>query len=512
MTADQTRELIANGVDVNAKNSPLHRMYKEGAVRVLIEAGADVDARDAKECTPLHWIKEDGAVRALIEAGADVNARDIHGHTPLHNRIIPEGAVRALIKAGADVNAICGWGLTPLFYQDGGSVRALLEAGADITITLKGDVNYNPLHWLKNEEGARALIEAGVDVNARDKFGYAPLHHQKAGGTVRALIEAGADVNARDKTGLTPLHWILSVSKDVGAVRALIKAGADVNARDNRGDTPLHHQKREGAVRALIKAGADINAENNRFITPFYIPRDTYNRKDEKAYAALIEARDSHIPPPHVHIVTSDFKSELAQITLADHLDRDVNVLCRAFLQFADGPNTPESEESDWDHSWSPEWIGDWNHDHIVKRDIQHWRDSKYRKHLKYSTHRKYLIPSYLCLHMNKEQRAREEELAGIAKCKMFMIYIRLRINIAWSIADLIELCLFHNYRDITHKLLNDAKYTRLDCISDVMGHLLLDLLNNPFLVKYDRSVRKIKCARVSRGLRILTLLSKMWV
>ncbi|CAN0198480.1 unnamed protein product, partial [Ectocarpus sp. 4 AP-2014] len=61
-------------------------------VRVLLEAGADVDAKTTEDgnCdTPLlvavdRRIAPIGAIRALLEGGANVNARDVFDQTPLH--------------------------------------------------------------------------------------------------------------------------------------------------------------------------------------------------------------------------------------------------------------------------------------------------------------------------------------------------------------------------------------------------------------------------------------------
>ena len=70
----------------------------EETVRVLIDHGADVTARDESQSTPLHLVSESSlgsgeAVQLLIERGADVTAIDGNRRTPLHlasSRVSPE--------------------------------------------------------------------------------------------------------------------------------------------------------------------------------------------------------------------------------------------------------------------------------------------------------------------------------------------------------------------------------------------------------------------------------------
>ncbi|KAH7000722.1 ankyrin repeat-containing domain protein [Ilyonectria destructans] len=55
-------------------------------VKLLLEKGADVEAKDEYGRTPLSWAAEDGhedIVKLLFEKGADVEAKDKHGGTPL---------------------------------------------------------------------------------------------------------------------------------------------------------------------------------------------------------------------------------------------------------------------------------------------------------------------------------------------------------------------------------------------------------------------------------------------
>ena len=54
----------------------------------------------------------------------------------------------------------------------------------------------------------------------------------------QALLDAGVDINARDQNGSTPLHWAARYGQKQ-VVELLINKGADVDAKDNSGSTPL---------------------------------------------------------------------------------------------------------------------------------------------------------------------------------------------------------------------------------------------------------------------------------
>lgn len=126
--------------------TPLHAAYDnpEGA-QLLIDAGADVDARDGEDQTVVtevvkrgHWNMPSMTVlRTLVAAGADVTAADPAGETPLHWAIAygwNAATVELLLEAGADPNAANADGETPLhkaatsfaYHQDREAIAALL--------------------------------------------------------------------------------------------------------------------------------------------------------------------------------------------------------------------------------------------------------------------------------------------------------------------------------------------------------------------------------------------------
>ena len=126
------------------------RAKQAEVVRVLLEAGVKIEARDQKGRSPLLAAVQTRrssveVVRALIAKGADVNTRGtMIGGTPLSWAAGPFNnpeIVAALVAANADVNQANNTGMTPLMwaarYGAPATVKVLLDAGADVTATNK---------------------------------------------------------------------------------------------------------------------------------------------------------------------------------------------------------------------------------------------------------------------------------------------------------------------------------------------------------------------------------------
>jgi hypothetical protein len=87
----------------------------------------------------------------------------------------------------------------------------------------------------------QALLQTGVDLEARDSAGFTALMVAVASGrseTAKVLLQAGADVNASSPRGWTALMQATSMGRaDVGEL--LLDAGADPDARDREAGTAL---------------------------------------------------------------------------------------------------------------------------------------------------------------------------------------------------------------------------------------------------------------------------------
>ena len=174
--------------------------------------------------------------KLLIEKGADVNAKDKDGWTPLMFALRYEQPSNAklLIEKGANVNAKDKDGWTSLMHAlyagQPDNAKLLIEKGADVNAKNK-DPGWTPLMFaLRYEQpsNAKLLIEKGTDVNAKNKDGWTPLMlalRYEQPSNAKLLIEKGADVNAKNKDGWTPLMFAEKYAQ-TEITEALIENGA----------------------------------------------------------------------------------------------------------------------------------------------------------------------------------------------------------------------------------------------------------------------------------------------
>jgi ankyrin repeat protein len=108
--------MLQGGNGPNRGETPLHVVARRGhtqLVKPLLDAGAEIGARNAQHETPLHQAvarpsSDTQLVESLLDAGAEIGARNAQHETPLHLAVCYGflDAVKVLIKRGADVNAI----------------------------------------------------------------------------------------------------------------------------------------------------------------------------------------------------------------------------------------------------------------------------------------------------------------------------------------------------------------------------------------------------------------------
>lgn len=228
-----------------AGSTPLHHAAGFGALatmKLLLDKGADVNAKNRRGSTPLFWaIHDEAKVRLLLSRGAAINVKQADGRTPLYQAATlasGNSILRLLIDKGADANPATAAGQTPLMAA---AVRGDVDA---MRLILGKNVNVNA----RNGAGATALMAAAANGNPR---------------AVQLLLEKGADPNLVNKRKESALANAATTGVEE-TVKLLLDRGADVNARDDRGYSPLMYAASSetmpaGVVKLLMAKGADVD-------------------------------------------------------------------------------------------------------------------------------------------------------------------------------------------------------------------------------------------------------------
>jgi ankyrin repeat protein len=136
-----------------------------------------------------------------------------------------------------------------------------------------------------NDVGALTkLLEAGTDINSRDRDSRTPLMHatiDKQVDLVKYLIARGADVNLTDSNGWTALHSATQESDDV-IPRILLDHGAQVDAQDDDGNTPLSNavfnsRGKGDLIKLLLSCGANKKLKNKHGVSPLDLAESIAN-------------------------------------------------------------------------------------------------------------------------------------------------------------------------------------------------------------------------------------------
>mmetsp|Transcript_7517 Transcript_7517/g.13543 ORF Transcript_7517/g.13543 Transcript_7517/m.13543 type:complete len:559 (-) Transcript_7517:183-1859(-) len=119
-------------------------------------------------------------------------------------------------------------------------IEELVKVGADINA--KSDTQQTPLHLAPSRAMVKAILAAGGNLEAVDKFKRTPLIQALEKGpidVVEALLDAGADIQAKDGSGHTTLHILArrKGSEGLAIVQKLVKGGVHVLGKDIYGRT-----------------------------------------------------------------------------------------------------------------------------------------------------------------------------------------------------------------------------------------------------------------------------------
>ncbi|KAJ4990080.1 hypothetical protein SVAN01_04361 [Stagonosporopsis vannaccii] len=255
------------------------RMDSPFLTEEFLARGASAMTRDRKFDTPLHHVASCCIAKVLLEHGANIDARNREGHTPLYAACNEDrlDVAKMLLSRGADTRAI---------NKDEHWLSLMSSA---IERHLYNDderhfYHYDDRRICDNDcrksprvELAEILIRHGANVQAgKNRILHMAVQASDAA-LVKCLIECGADVHDTDAAGRSVLHticlypWHPHGPTIVSLLTNLLDLGADPNARDESGDTPLHGlmsnpdngEWKPPVCSALLERGADKNLRND---------------------------------------------------------------------------------------------------------------------------------------------------------------------------------------------------------------------------------------------------------
>jgi uncharacterized protein len=289
--------------------------------------------------TPLLYAARDGrleSVRILVDAGADLERTDANGITPLLSAITNNHVPVAhyLIARGADIHAVDWYGRTPLWgavetrnmdvdnatFVNSidrepfvGLIRELLERGADPDVRTK---EVPPIR--------RTFLRATGSLSWVDFTGQTPFLTAALAGDVtvmRLLLAHGADPHIATFAGTTALmaaagvNWVYDQTYDEGpealleAVQLCWELGLDVNAVNSMGIRAVHGAANRGSddiIGFLVEKGARLDVADNEGRTPLTWAEGvflaTHPAQPKPSSIALIRgllaARTAAVPEP----------------------------------------------------------------------------------------------------------------------------------------------------------------------------------------------------------------------
>lgn len=267
-------------------------------------------------------------------------------------------AVRTLLRAGEDVNARQGDGMSALHWAaehgDHELADMLLHAGANVDGGTRIG-GYTPLH-IASRQGhpavVSALLAANADVSARTAVsGATPLHLAASSpgpSVVRILVEAGGEVDAREAAwGQTPLIFAASAGR-LETAKILLQAGADHGISANVVDTAEMERADQAANQRLVALLGEFKVKAGGGTDWKPRPNEVQGAID---FYREIQRKWPDVPDPACDIDTDAAASRFSRSALPDRCKQPEET----------GAGTPADSVSEEPRRRSyGEWVGHW--------------------------------------------------------------------------------------------------------------------------------------------------------
>ncbi|KAJ3190679.1 hypothetical protein HK101_008470 [Irineochytrium annulatum] len=178
-----------------------------GIVKTLLEAGADVDAKDQGGYTPVMCARDVEVIKCLVDGGADMHATNLHGSTVLH--CLARGCFAASMEKLQDSPSFCSTDLKKPHVAE--LIHACVKHGADVEA--KDSRDNTPIlrsAIYGNIEAIRALNQDHAHTDVEDVHGWTLAHiaaHQADMAVIKCLVDLKVPLDCQSHSSLeTPLH------------------------------------------------------------------------------------------------------------------------------------------------------------------------------------------------------------------------------------------------------------------------------------------------------------------
>lgn len=311
--------LIRAGIDVSAKDAEgqtaLHYAAKSGtpdSIEMLLQARADINVTDNQGWTPLMFaVKnvDEPMVMQLLAAGAQTTSRlksayDLAAEHACFSpacmqALDPKRALKLKpeeVEEEEQVSSSEGEEVSDTDSSEKPDQSQAVRAAA--YEAFQG--SFEHLAQLVRS-GLPPLQDRRMDMRSNSKYQQTMLMYAAASQNQRLaglLLQAGVDISARDAEGRTAMHYAV-ISGDIGTLEVLLQAGAEVDVAEKDGWTPLMFAAQNGdepMIMRLIDAGADVTAMQSDGKTAYRLAADSQLSKP--CMKALLGNQDTVSPPP----------------------------------------------------------------------------------------------------------------------------------------------------------------------------------------------------------------------
>ena len=242
-------------------------------VKELLATGVNVNTKLPNKATLLHMVKDPKIAEMLLDAGADIEARDGKGNTPLLHQMVVEFTRSMYLSIEI---------FSESTKMETAVSELLIQRGANVKTT--NDYGCTPLHFAPTPKIAEELIKKGAKVNAEMRpllFSVTPLDLQCCRGLryIRDINKEGFRFDHSTLVDGEMKYDMGNIAFDTGHV--ISKNGGNVAAFS------FFSSENEGLLKKYLKKVIMTDEESeimNKYLKKFQTDEATdENKKDSKA-------------------------------------------------------------------------------------------------------------------------------------------------------------------------------------------------------------------------------------